>query len=250
MVLQSSWRGPSTVTPLPSSKDKERRDGGRNSGALRKFAALLTTVVLWAGLTVSSLAAPIIFENGSYTTTPDSVLLVGTGSSYNYSVSNNFSVSVAETAGMIAFSSSPAAGRPPIESIQWSISSAVNGGGTVFGAGSAAVTNALTAPYRYFSTFTLPNVDLPVGSYYLTLNGVILEGGSVGSAYLLGGQGGTSTATQIRTPPEMTYTYPGGSYFAIYSAVPELNAAQASLPFLIGAILLVTRRRSRSGAEV
>lgn len=132
---------------------------------MRKLAWVLP-IALWLGLSLPSLAAPMIYENGTRSTNPNEPTH-GFHSASALSISASFSVSVAQTAQSVMFASA-FDNDASLVSVQWAISTAVNGTGTVLGSGSALVTNfymntrSISSLSDYLTTFSLPSLDLAV----------------------------------------------------------------------------------------
>lgn len=135
----------------------------------------LRKVLMVGLLSVPSLAAPIIYENGSAnpgTFTSNSI-------SGGFSISNTFTVTAADVATSVVFDARTPLNQPLVDSVSWSISSDPDGGGTVWGSGTATVipgtvTSAVIANV-YLASFALPNVALDPGSCRRKVQGRLAE---------------------------------------------------------------------------
>lgn len=200
----------------------------------------LSTIALFAGLCLPALAAPIVlYQNGTLDGT------TGARDITSYVVSNSLTLSRTGLLQSVTIGTWTDVGTT-LSTVGWAITTGPLLQGTVLGAGTATPTSV----YQFdnsrpnsvnLATFSLPDILLGPGTYYLTLH---TASSSTATSVFWDQAGGSPTSTAY----EGIFGQVPSSFFIIEGQVPELNSATALAPLSFCLLLLLTTQVKRRAA--
>ncbi len=210
---------------------------------MNKFARLFTVVIFTCLLSSTTASAGVIYDNG-----PINGTLGAWTIDEGIAASDSFLLTSSATLTGVDFGDWIDPGATPV-SVQWGIGTSPDYTNSAGGGGSpvAALTNVFLgtngAGYdMYTSSFSLPDITLPAGTYWLSLQNATTSNGD----YLYWDiNNGTSVAYVSTIGNVANVLFPGSNSdaFQILSSVPE----PASIALAVPALLLVAgfARRKR-----
>lgn len=123
-----------------------------------KLRSVLSGALLWGALHCQAMAAPVLYQSGAYSGGVDGGNNVGDAGVLVFSVSNPFTPVADGVAGSIQLAVQTLNNRPE-GTVEWIISSAINGGGTLYASGISPMINLVQSSgpsvSQYLSTFSI-----------------------------------------------------------------------------------------------